>query len=60
MMAQSDPELAAAILLLFAPSLVVLVVLYGLAAFAEWLRDRRQNVFNSHPIHGGNMRRRDR
>ena len=59
MMAQSDPELAAAILLLFAPSLVVLVVLYGLAAFAEWLCDRRQN-FKSHPIHGGNMRRRDR
>ena len=59
-MSQSDPELAAAILLLFAPSLVVLVVLFGLATFVEWLRDRRQNVSQPFPSHDRNVRREGR
>lgn len=58
-MVKFDPELAAAFLILVGVPLLVMLGLFALLAVAEWLCDRRQN-FKSHPIHGGNMRRRDR
>ena len=59
-MVKFDPELAAAFLILVGVPLVVMLGLFALLAVTEWFRDRRQNVAKSFPLHGANMRRRDR